>query len=208
MTQARQVPRGRLLVFEGLDGAGKSTASRLAADALGAAWLPTPPLELREARAVFDAAAAVAPDAAQLFYAAAVAMASARALELMAAGRDVVMDRYWLSTWTWCIDRGSSLELVEVERSLARADVTIFLDASVAVRRARLTARGPTEQDRRTLDPARAHALRQRLLAGLERPIAGRALLLDVDALEGAEVVRASLAHLEASTAQRGRWGR
>lgn len=195
-----QLPRGRLVVFEGLDGAGKSTASRLVAAALGAEWLPTPPLELREARAVFDAAAAIGPDAAQLFYAAAVAMASARALCLMAAGRDVVMDRYWLSTWTWCIDRGSSLELPDVELTLARADVTIFLDASVAVRRARLLAREMTEQDRRTLDPVRAHALRQRLFEGLERPIAGRALRLDVDALDVADVVRASLAHLEIAT--------
>lgn len=189
--------RGLLIALEGLDGTGKSTAARGLAASLGAAPLSTPGTALAEARAVLDAAFVRDPIAAQLFYASTVVAASGDADRIVASGRDVVVDRYWLSTVVNAPLRGDSVALPQIERLLRPADVTFVLELEEPIRRARLAARGMTAHDRRTLEPELAGHLRHSYRAELRRPVAGRGLVVDVTGLDEAALV-ATLVHLVA----------
>lgn len=188
--------RGRIVAIEGLDGVGKTTLARSLAGVLGAAHLTTPSERLRAVRATVDDVFAVHPIAAQLFYAASVVHASAEAARHVALGRDVVIDRYWISTLVHAPQRGRHLELAEVERELAPADVTLLLDLNDDERARRLTARGLSPHDRASLVPAAAHALRSRFRDLLRHPIAGRGVELDVRGAAPDAVLAMALAEL------------
>src|ERR687896_1311939 len=93
------MPRGRLITVEGLDGAGKTTVVEGLAAALGDVVVLREPggVELSERiRAlVKDPTLDVHPRAEALLYAAARAQLVAERLEpLLAAGRDVLLDRF------------------------------------------------------------------------------------------------------------------
>ncbi len=165
--------RGRLIVVEGLDGVGKTSLSRALAQALGAAWRTTPGETLRPHRGPFDQAYRTIPAASQLFYAASVLAAAEEARTLLQGGQDLVLDRYWASTCAYARAAGSVLELDEVAALLPRADLTLLLTLPEADRTARLRARGATEADVATLDPARRTALEHALRQALSRPQAG-----------------------------------
>ena len=180
--------RGRIIVVEGLDGVGKSTASKGLAERLGATHMWTPGPDLADIRATAHAVFGVSQEAIQLFYAASVVVAGRRAGELTEAGVDVVIDRYWLSTMAYATVRGSSLGLEDVEAVVAPADVTFFLTLPEAERRRRLLDRGCTAADTETLRPGFVEAVvRQARLRG-SRPVAGRLVEVDIDGL-GPEAV-------------------
>lgn len=182
--------RGRLIAIEGLDGSGKSTVSRGLAQALGAEWTTTPGLALR-ACGLRDLADKHLSDrtALHLFYAASVVEESGRIKALLAAGRDVVVDRWWLSTWAYAKVDGSPLALAEVEAQVLAADRTVWLDLPEPERCRRLRERGMSEADRRTLDPTYANELRQLYIQGLRRRVAGQAVVLPVAGLSVLEVI-------------------
>ena len=115
---------GRLIVIEGLDGSGKTTLSRRLAERFCGRWFTTPDQDLRALRTDIEAALSC-PDARQLFYAASVCQVASRLKLDLDAGRDVFVDRYWLSTWAYGIERGTSLQLDEIERGLPPAEVTL-----------------------------------------------------------------------------------
>lgn len=190
-TKARSTPkRGRLIAIEGMDGSGKSTASRGLAQVLGAEWTTTPGAALR-ACGLRELADKHLTDrtALHLFYAASVVEESGRIKALLAAGRDVVVDRWWLSTWAYAKVDGSPLDLAEVERHIVPADVTLWIDLSDDERCRRLYQRGMTDADRRTLNPTYANALRQLYLQGLRRRVAGHAMVLPVAGLSATQVI-------------------
>lgn len=195
--------KGRLIVIEGLDGTGKSTLARGLALHLRALCLSTPGERLRSAREVFDGAQVSV--AAQLFYAASVALAAAEAKVAMAAGRDVICDRYWLSTWVYAPERGGAVDLDAVESGLLPADYTLLCEVKEEERQARLRRRGMTGADRDTLAPARSAALRMRYRAGLGREVAGRGILLDLTGLSPEESVAAALQAVGVATGLRTR---
>lgn len=168
-----------LIAAEGLDGSGKTTFSTLLATKLGAVWLTTPSPELREVRDRVLEGLGNDPLAVELLYAATVQAASARAAELLAEGRSVVIDRYWLSTVVYARQRPDFAELREVEDRLLPADLTVWIDVPLAVRRERALGRGVSGADLETFDPARDAALRRGYLAASGRPIVGRMLRLD-----------------------------
>lgn len=190
--------RGRLIVVEGLDGTGKTTLSRGLAAALGAEWRTTPPEALRAHRGPFDAAYRDLPAASQLFYAATVVWAGEEAEALRAAGRDVVIDRYWCTTRAYARAAGSPLDLAEVEALLPAADRTILVELDERARAERLLTRGATAMDRATLDPTRRRRLRTELRAALTRPVAGHGEILDVTGLDPDAAVRHALALFDA----------
>ena len=167
------------IVFEGLDGTGKSTVARGVAEALRAEFLTTPSPELREYREAIVASFGDCQEAAQLFYLATVFDASRRVKSLLAAGRSVVLDRYFLSTQAYAAFRGSVLGLDHVGDLLVPATLTVILHAPLDVRVARVTRRGESAADRETLTLAADRRLHAEHAARLHLSVAGRVLRLD-----------------------------
>ena len=124
-----------LVVFEGLDGSGKTTCARLLADRLDAALLTTPCPEVRSFRDDLIRSYDGCQEAGQLFYLSTVFDASVRVRGLLRSGRSVVIDRYFLSTQAYAAFRGSQLNLDDTSDLLEPADLTVFLDTPLEVRR-------------------------------------------------------------------------
>lgn len=168
------------LVFEGLDGTGKTSCAKATAELLGAHYMTTPTQALRSYRDKIIASFNGNQVAAQMFYLATVLAASDEVKSHLAAGQSVVLDRYFLSTQVYAEFRGSMLDVDEaVGKLLLPAHWTVFLEAPLSVRQTRTLARGTTAADSETLT-AKANA---ELLCGYERrahhPITGRWLRVD-----------------------------
>lgn len=168
-----------LVVFEGLDGSGKSTCARLVADLLGAVFLTTPSPEVRVYRDDLIARFAECQEACQLFYLATVFAASEAARAFLADGHSVVIDRYFLSTQAYAAFRGSRLCVDDVERLLTPAHLTVFLDSPLQVRRRRLEGRGVSAADRETLSPGADARIRAEHLKRVHLGVVGRFVTLD-----------------------------
>ena len=186
-TRDRQGPV--FIVFEGLDGSGKSTCAKRVADELGAEFMTTPSVEMRAYREDIITSFAGCQEACQLFYLATVFAASARASDLLSGGRSVVLDRYFLSTQAYAAFRGSTLDLETIARQLLPADITVFLDVPLSTRRARVSKRGATVADRETMSPEADAALLRTHAERFGLPVVGRLLRLDGDRLSPGAVV-------------------
>ena len=134
--------RGWFLVFEGIDGCGKSTQARRVGDARGA-LMTFEPGDTEAGRAlraiVLDESLPMTPIAELLVMAADRAQHVHELIEpTLAAGRDVVCDRYSGSTLAYQ-GFGREVELESIRRVLAVAtgglepDLTILLDCPVEV---------------------------------------------------------------------------
>mgnify|MGYP003353001890 CR=1 FL=1 len=95
----------------------------------------------------------------------------------------MVVDRYWLSTLAYAPLRGRCLPMFTVESTLVRADMTFFLDLIDVERRARLIRRGVTSADMYSMLPRVAFEVRMGFLKGMQRPIAGVGVHLDMNGL-------------------------
>lgn len=154
------MPAGRLIVFEGSEGAGKTTQLRLLSDRLHAEGMDV--LTLREpgGTALGDSIRALLLDPAQhitpsaealLFMASRAQLVHDEIDPALARGVVVLMDRFFLSTYAYQID-GRGLPEAEVRKSNALAtggripDLTIVLGITAGEGMDRATARG--EQDR------------------------------------------------------------
>lgn len=168
------------VVFEGLDGAGKTTVARRVAATMNAAYLTTPSAAVRVFRDDLIRDFGGSQEAAHLFYLATVFAASREVDALIVQGRSVVLDRYLLSTQAYAEFRGSALRLEEVERHLRPADLTVFLDAPLGIRMHRIVGRRcATAADRETLNLDADTTLRQAHAARSGLPVTGRFLNLD-----------------------------
>jgi dTMP kinase len=162
------------VVFEGLDGAGKTTCARALAKAIGAQYMTTPPPEVRAVLTKVLDSLGDSQEARQLFYLATVFAAANQVRAALAAGTSVVMDRYFLSTQIYAEMRGSRLDLDGLGEQLLAADLTVYLDVPMPVRRARLFARHCTPADRETLTPDINAGLRSRYLQKSALAVAGK----------------------------------
>lgn len=154
----------KFIVFEGLDGSGKSTCAAEVARRIGAELMTTPSPRVRRYRDELIDALGESQEARQLFYLATVFAASREIGALLREGRSVVLDRYFLSTQAYAAFRGSGLandEVDAVERSLVPADVTVYLDTPLAVRVDRLRRRGMSEADLETMTVGADQRLRE-----------------------------------------------
>jgi len=184
------------VVFEGLDGTGKTTCARLTAEHLGAVYMTTPSPTIRQFRQAllddFDGC----QEACQLFYLATVFKASVDVGKLLAAGRSVVLDRYFLSTQAYAEFRSSALAIDDVERHLLPADLTVMLDAPLSVRRARIVERGESDADHETLGDGADVFLRGAHMKRAQLPVAGKLITVDTSLALPTEVSCAVLAEL------------
>lgn len=171
--------RPAFIVFEGLDGTGKSTCARRTADLLEAEYLTTPASTLRPHRDEIVRSLGASQEACQLFYLSTVFAASEEARALVAAGRSVVLDRYFLSTQAYAEFRGSRLDVDSIGAILLPANITVYLTAPLGIRRERLAARGESAADRETLHPAADDLLRVAHERRSEFPVLGQLLRID-----------------------------
>lgn len=185
----RRISRPVFVVFEGLDGSGKSTCASLVASRLGAVLMQTPSGPIRQHREGLIASFDGCQEAAQHLYQASVFDASAKARRLLEQGQSVVLDRYFLSTEAYAAFRGSSIRHDQQCASLAPADLTVFLHAPLAVRRARIESRGTvTSADLETLTPAADAQLRREHETRACLPVVGVLLSIDTSELSPDEV--------------------
>ena len=170
------------IVFEGLDGSGKTACARRTAELLNAIYIRTPSGALRDHVTNIIEGFEACQEAAQLLYLASVAHASQQATKALRAGNSVVLDRYLLSTEIYAAFRGSTLNLGDSLHALLRpADITVFLDAPLGTRVQRIKARDSEigAADAESLEESADRQLRQGYLLGLAQPFAGHVLTLD-----------------------------
>jgi len=127
------------IAIEGLDGVGKTTVSRLLAGYLNAVYFITPPEDIRHLRSLVEDGS---PVARYMYYLVGDIVVSERIKKVLRGGRDVVCDRYILSTQVyhralnpggWAID--------EDVLGIVQPDVTILLTCSEEERLRRLRSR-------------------------------------------------------------------
>jgi len=142
------------IVIEGLDGAGKSTIAEALAEEIGAEVLSTPGKNFNTIREQIDSIYHNNHQARQLFYMSTVVSVSEQVRELVNKGKNVIVDRYWLSTQVYhqWKSENNHFELAEVENKILIPDITIFLHLPLVQRRMRLVDReNNTLEDNLTL---------------------------------------------------------
>lgn len=176
-----KLPSGPVfVVFEGLDGSGKSTCAALVALRLEAVLMQTPSGPIREHREALIAGFDHCQEAAQHLYQASVFDASTKVRRLLDQGRSVVLDRYFLSTEAYAAFRGSTIRHDQQCESITLAHLTVFLHAPLAVRRARIESRGTlTPADLETLTEAADARLRHEHQVRAKLPVVGQFLSID-----------------------------
>lgn len=167
------------VVFEGLDGVGKSVSARATAAALNAVYMTTPSADVRQYRDRLIKDLGNCQEAHQLFYLATVFSASREVDELLRTGRSVVLDRYFLSTQAYAEFRGSALRIDHLQQHLRPADLTVLLEAPLAVRRARIINRGGSAADSETLKQDADSRFMATHAARAHLPVIGRLLRVD-----------------------------
>jgi thymidylate kinase len=167
------------IVFEGLDGAGKSTCATRLAARTDSVLLTTPCERVRRFRDELLESLGPSQESRQLFYLATVFAASESARTLLAQGKSVILDRYVLSTQSYAAFRGSRLHIDELASQLTPADVTIDLDVPLAQRRARLERRAMTAADHETLTAEADARLVREYRKRAHLPAVGRFVCVD-----------------------------
>ncbi len=191
------------MVIEGLDGSGKSTLARELSSRLDAALLSTPGEDFSDLRARIDELFGDHPHGRQLLYAATVARCSDLAREHLASGRNVVIDRYLLSTQVYASLRGPYLLLEELTGRLTPPDLTVFVDCRDEERLRRMRARRHVTADD-TFSIRLSEDLRSQYLdACRAHPLVGELLLLDSTDTSTQHLVEQIVAGLEEPAAWR-----
>jgi dTMP kinase len=167
------------IVFEGLDGSGKSTCAARLAALTDSTLLTTPCARVRRFRDELLDCLGPNQESRQLFYLATVFAASESVRALLAEGKSVVLDRYFLSTQSYAAFRGSRLGVDELASGLAPADVTIYLDAPLEARRARLERRATTAADLETLTAEADAQLRREHMQRAQLSVVGQVACVD-----------------------------
>lgn len=158
--------RGRLVVFEGAEGTGKTTQIALLMDALSASGVAA--VTFREPggtdtgdairRLLLDPAARIGAAAeAHLFMASRAELCAREIVPALERGMIVVLDRFFLSTYAYqVVGRGLPEEEIRASNRLATGglvpDLTLLLDLPVGNGLARATARGARDRIEQAAD--------------------------------------------------------
>ncbi len=142
------------IVIEGLDGVGKSTITKALAKDIDAVMLATPGDKFNSMRSELELIYKDNHQARQLFYMSTVVSISEQVRDLISKGKNVIVDRYWLSTQVYHQWKSENhhFELADVENSILVPDVTLYLQLPLEQRKKRLFSRnGNTEEDNLTI---------------------------------------------------------
>ncbi len=137
-----------IVVFEGLDGTGKSTLCRAFAAFLKAEYYPTPPKHFLARRNEIDAHAS--KERHYRFFKAGVLVATREIRDLVHEGKQVAVDRYWMTTVAYHRAMGVDAQRKDFT-DLCDPDATIYTEARDEIRLQRIMTRGLTAGDQRTL---------------------------------------------------------
>lgn len=147
------------IVFEGLDGSGKTTVSKRLAEVTGATYFRTPGEDFQAVRLYVDNGT---PSETKLFYYLSTVFDASKKIEKEKKNNPVVCDRYlWSSFVPHSAFYGEDLDLLEQSLGpftdrLVRPDHTVFLDVSAEEQIKRLgirPERSMSPSDRFCLDP-------------------------------------------------------
>jgi dTMP kinase len=158
--------RGKLIVFEGAEGAGKTTQIRLLTDRLTAAHIPCVAMREPGGTPVGDAIREILlhpeqkiTDATEalLFMASRAELIAREILPSLLEGKVVLLDRFFLSTYAYQIfGRGLPETEIRAANRLATAglapDITLLLDVPAAEGLGRADARGARDRMERSDD--------------------------------------------------------
>jgi dTMP kinase len=158
--------RGKLIVFEGAEGAGKSTQIKLIAARLKSAGIQCVTLREPGGTPVGDAIRAIlldsehhisAPGEAMLFMASRAELIAREIRPAIEQGKVVLLDRFFLSTYAYqIVGRGLPEEEVRAANRLATGglvpDLTLLLDISSREGLGRADARGKRDRIERSGD--------------------------------------------------------
>lgn len=134
------------IVIEGIDCSGKSTVSRMLAEQRDAILYRTPPKNIIAQRDEIDAKAT--PIEHYRFYLDGICTASKEIWEVLASGKEVVCDRYWLSTYVYHIVMEVFVNTDDFS-GITKPDLTVLLLVSSDVQAKRFLERGMSIGDRR-----------------------------------------------------------
>lgn len=160
------MPRGKLVVFEGAEGAGKTTQLRLLAERLTTRGVDC--VAVREPggtpvgdvirNLLLDPEASICPSAeALLFMSSRAELVSRELRPRLESGSVIIVDRFFLSTYAYqVVGRGLPEEDVRAANRLATGglvpDLTILLDVPVALGMERADSRGARDRMERSGD--------------------------------------------------------
>jgi len=133
------------IALEGADGCGKSTLCEVLANALSAVACSTPPEAYRGRREDMDKNATAEDH--YKFYRDGVLDSSREIEPMLSAGKIVVVDRYWLTTYTYHQLRGVQVSVDDFE-GIVKPDLTVLLALNHATQLDRMGVRGMTTDDR------------------------------------------------------------
>lgn len=143
-----------IVAVEGIDCAGKGEVCPRLATALNAILYKTPPEHLRAEQ---DRINATATNAEHYSYFTRVVQTASDELTVLAAIRNVVVDRYWMTTVVYHRVMGISAELADMGNILM-PDFTVYLTVSPEVQAKRMNGRGMSPGDKRM--DGRQHLIR------------------------------------------------
>lgn len=161
-----------ILAVEGTDCAGKGAICSLLVDALGALLYKTPPERMRAEQDMVNATASVIDH--YDYFVRVVRRASEEIAAAVAQERNVVVDRYWMTTVVYHRAMGFPAKLEDIGE-IVMPDRTVYLTVSPEVQDRRMAHRGMSPGDIRMMD--KQHLIR----AEYEEVIAGRSDVLRID---------------------------
>lgn len=137
------------ITIEGIDCTGKSTISKLFAKQTDSVLYKTPPKNISPKRDEVDAKASPADH--YHFYLDGIYTASKEIWEFLAAGKNVVCDRYWLTTYVYHIVMGLPVNIDDFS-NITQPNLTVLLLVSKDIQAKRFLERGMSIGDRRMIN--------------------------------------------------------
>ena len=144
-----------IVAVEGIDCSGKGTICPMLATALNAILYKTPPDHMRSEQ---DKINATATDVDHYRYFTRVVQAASEDLSVLSAGRNVVIDRYWVTTVVYHRAMGLPAQLDDIG-NIVMPDLTVYITVSPDVQAKRMRVRGMSPGDKRM--SGKQHLIRQ-----------------------------------------------